>query len=104
MSEEIKKSKTKIFLTNAWEEFKYNLGYCLGQLTPARRLLLVLFFGGTFAAAYVCILVSTIYNIGKREAEKEFLEIRHIESLNNYEFSITNYELQTTNKENEYEH
>jgi len=82
MSEKIKKSKTKIFLTNAWGEFKYNLGYCLGQLTPARRFMLVLIFGGVLGTAYVCILYKAVYNMGKRDAEKEFLEIRHIERLN----------------------
>jgi len=80
MSEEIKKSKIKIFLINAWEEFKYNLGYCLGQLTPIRRFMLVLIFGGALGTAYICILYKAVYNIGKRDAERQFLEIRHIES------------------------
>ena len=81
MSKNIKKSKLRIFLKDIWEEFTYNLGYCLGQLTPFRRFLLVLIFGGVFGAAYICILISAIYNIGKCDAEKEFLQLHHIETL-----------------------
>ena len=75
------KRKIFDFLAHAWEVTKYSLGYCFGQLTPLRRFLLVFIFDGLLGTAYICILISAIYNIGKRDAEKEFLKLQHIEVL-----------------------
>ena len=75
------KEKIKEFLINAWDEIEYRLKCLCGQPTPMKRFIAILIIGGTLAVANIYFVVSSIYNTGKRDAEKEFMELQHIESL-----------------------
>jgi len=50
-------------------------------LSPERRLITILAFCIIFGSMSIYITVSSIYNIGKRDAEKKYLEIEHIEKF-----------------------
>ena len=51
-----------------------------GGLSPIKRFVIVLILGGVFLSAYVYVLVNSIYNLGKRNAEIEFLNLQNSES------------------------
>lgn len=52
-----------------------------GRITPGGRLavILTMLLGFSFLSVY--ITVSSIYNLGRRDAEKQFMEIEHIRDL-----------------------
>lgn len=75
------KKKIVDFLSNVWEEITYNLKCFCGGLTPVKRLIIVLVIGGILSIAYIYTLVSSICNIGKQDAGKEYMELQHIEIL-----------------------
>ena len=77
------KMKTKIreFLTDAWGETAYGLRMLCGKPTPLKRLVMVLLIGGALAAANIYFVANSIYNMGKRDAEKKFLELQHIKPV-----------------------
>lgn len=52
-----------------------------GELTPDKRFIFTLIFliGGCVLSVY--FTVSSIYNMGKENAEKEFIEIQNIKTL-----------------------
>jgi hypothetical protein len=75
------KEKIKDFLINVRDEITYNLKCICGQPTPMKRFIIVLIIGGTLSIAFIYTLVSSIYNIGKCDAKKEFMELQHIETL-----------------------
>lgn len=52
-----------------------------GGLSPERRLITILAFCIIFGSMSIYITVSSIYNIDKRDAEKKYLEIEHIEKF-----------------------
>lgn len=52
-----------------------------GRLTPDVRLVVILTMLLTFSGLSVYMTVSSIYNLGRRDAEKEFMEIEHIRDL-----------------------
>ena len=72
--------KIKEFLVNVWDEVEYCLRLMCGKPTPMKRFIVVLIIGGALAVANIYFVVSSIYNIGKRDAEKEFLQLQHIET------------------------
>ena len=86
------KEKIKNCLTNAWDEFRYGIRQLCGKPTPLKRFVIVLVTGGILSIAYICILISSIYNIGKYDGEKRFMELQHIETLKLQSDSIKNYE------------
>jgi hypothetical protein len=59
----------------------YRLHRLCGQPTPLKRLVTVLVMGGFLVAVNIYVVVSSIYSIGKRDAEKEFMKIQHIQQL-----------------------
>jgi hypothetical protein len=75
------KKKIVDFISNAWDEIEYGLRMLCGKPSPMKRFVMVLIIGGALSVAYLYTLVSSIYNIGKRDAENEFLKLQHIESL-----------------------
>jgi hypothetical protein len=77
-------------LTNAWDEIEYGLRLLCGRPSPMKRFIAVLVIGGALAAANLYFVVSSIYSIGKRDAEREFLRLQHIESLKLQSDSINN--------------
>lgn len=84
------KKKIKNFLTNAWDEAGYRLRLLCGRPSPMKRFIAVLVVGGALATANLYFVASSIYNIGKRDAEREFLRLQHIESLKLQSDSINN--------------
>lgn len=53
-----------------------------GRLTPGKRLAVILTMLFSFSFLSVYMTVSSIYNMGKRNAEKDFIEIEHIREIN----------------------
>jgi len=53
---------------------------CSG-LSPKRRLITILAFCVIFGSMSIYMTVSSIYNIGKRDAEKKYMEIGHIKEF-----------------------
>jgi hypothetical protein len=83
-------NEIKDFLFDVWDEIRYGLRMLCGKPTPMKRFIIVLVIGGSLCIAYLYILVNSIYSIGKREAENEFLKLQHIESLQLQSDSINN--------------
>lgn len=52
-----------------------------GRMTPGKRLAVILTMLLTFSFLSVYMTISSIYNMGRRDAEKELLEIEHIRDL-----------------------
>ena len=52
-----------------------------GRLTPGKRLAVILTMLLSFSFLSVYMTISSIYNMGRRDAEKDFLEIEHIRDL-----------------------
>lgn len=52
-----------------------------GGLSPKRRLITILAFCVIFGSMSIYLTVSSIYNIGKRDAEKKYMEIGHIKEF-----------------------
>ena len=53
-----------------------------GRLTPGGRLAVILTMLLSFSILSVYMAVSSIYNMGRRDAEKEMIEIEHIREIN----------------------
>lgn len=82
------------------------LRYACGSLSKDARIIIIASFiiGGSILSIYWT--VSSIYNIGKKSAEKEFMEIRHIERLElQHKDSINHYQSDEygTGKQSEFE-
>jgi hypothetical protein len=75
------KTKIKEFLINAWDEIDYALRRLCGRPTPMKRFLTVLIMGSALAVANIYFVVSSIYNMGKYDAEKKFIELQHIKAI-----------------------
>jgi len=75
------REKIKDCLKNVWDEFTYCIRQICGKPTPLKRFVIVLVISGILSIAYIFTLISSIYNIGKRDGEKEFIELQHIKPL-----------------------
>lgn len=75
------RKKMKALLTNAGYEIEHRLKLLCGNPTPMKRFIIVLVIGGVLSVVSIHTLVTSIYNIGKQDAEKEFMEWQHIETL-----------------------
>jgi hypothetical protein len=75
--------KTKIMdlLHRLWERIDYGIRWVCYGISPAGRLIIILTFFLLYGILAVCVTVSSIYNMGKSDAEKEFIELQHIETL-----------------------
>ena len=94
--------KKKLTAVRDWMED--GLRSLLGQVTPDGRVIIILSMLFVFGAGSIYMTVSSIYNIGKKSAEKEFLEINHIERLElKRKDSINHYQLQKYGTESEFE-
>ena len=51
------------------------------RLSPERRLITILAFCVIFGSMSIYMTVSSIYNIGKCDAEKKYMEIGHIKEF-----------------------
>jgi ABC-type lipoprotein release transport system permease subunit len=69
--------------TDIWGELTYGLRYLCLKPSPMKRFISVLILCVALGGANIYIVVNAIYNIGKRDAQKEFLELKHInDSIN----------------------
>ena len=73
--------KIKDFLIDIWDRITYCLKCACGRPSRMKRFLIVVVIGGSLSIAYIYMLVSSIYNMGKEDAEKKFIELQHIESF-----------------------
>ena len=71
------KMKINEFQTTAKQEIKR----LCGRPSPTKRLVFVIVVCVAFAVANIWFLISSIYNIGKNDAEKELMKMQHIEML-----------------------
>jgi hypothetical protein len=75
------KKKIGNFWATARSETEYRLRQLCGRPSPLKRFVTVLILGSVLAIANLYLVVSSIYNIGKRDAEQEFMKLQHIETL-----------------------
>jgi hypothetical protein len=103
--EAVMKRKIKEFTENSLSEIEYRLRRLCGRPTPAKRLVAVLIMCIVFAVANIWFVVSSIYSIGKKDAEKELIKLQHIETLELpvKQLKDKNNHNQLNNNEHEYE-
>ena len=77
----------------------YGLRRMCGELTPEKRLITILAMCVIFGIGSIYMTVSSIYNIGKRDAEQKYLELEHIIRL---ELQYSNDSIKQLNRK-EYE-
>jgi hypothetical protein len=68
-------------LSHIWGELTYGIRWLCLCPSPGKRLVTVLVLVAVFGGANIWFVASSIYNMGKRDAEKKFLELQHIEPL-----------------------
>ena len=68
-------------LTRFRDWIDYGLRRMCGKLTPEKRLITILAMCVLFGIGSIYMTVSSIYNIGKRDAEQKYLEIEHMKRL-----------------------
>ena len=77
----------------------YGLRRMCGELSPEKRLITILAMCVMFGIGSIYMTVSSIYNIGKRDAEQKYLELEHIKRL---ELQYSNDSIKQLNRK-EYE-
>jgi hypothetical protein len=75
------RKKVVEFVSGAWGEIEYGLKCLCGRPSPLKRFIAVLTVSGVLAVANIYFVANSIYNMGKRDAEKEFLKMEHIKRL-----------------------
>jgi hypothetical protein len=75
------RKKVVEFVSGSWGEIEYGLKCLCGRPSPVKRFIAVLTVGGVLAVAHIYFVANSIYNMGKRDAEKEFLKMEHIKRL-----------------------
>jgi hypothetical protein len=101
------KEKLMKQLRYLWDELTYGVRWLCLCPSPGKRLVTALVLVVVFGGANIYLVVSSIYNMGKNDAEKEFIELQHIKAIelqthNDSMDSIKNYELKIKSKD-EYE-
>jgi hypothetical protein len=69
------------FVSDVWDEIGYGLKCLCGWPSPMKRFIVAVTVGGVLAIANIYFIASSIYNMGKRDAERKFLELKHIEPV-----------------------
>jgi hypothetical protein len=96
--------KIKKWVTGLQDWIDYGINRICNGMSPLARLLSVLVVGLACGIAFIYIMTASIYNIGKRDAEKEFLQLQHIERLELQSKQSKNDSINILNqKEYEYE-
>jgi hypothetical protein len=101
------KEKIITQLRHIWDELTYGIRWLCLCPSPGKRMVTVLILIVIFGGLNIYFIVNSIYSIGKRDAEKQFMEIRYIETLELQHKadsikSIKNEELKIKNEEYEY--
>jgi hypothetical protein len=71
----------KEVLSDIWGELTYGVRWLCLRPSPDVRLSIIVFLIVASSVANIWFVVSSIYNTGKRDARKEFLEIEHAGKL-----------------------
>ena len=104
----MKKSKLNETVNEIRDGFDSSLRAVCGRPSPVKRLVIVLIIGFVLSVVSVSTLVRAIYNIGKRDAEQQFIELQHIEQLklkpSADSILIKGYRLRLNTKNNDYEY
>jgi hypothetical protein len=77
----MKKNKLNETVNEIRDGFSSSLRAVCGRPSPTKRLVIVLIIGGVLSVVSVSALVRAIYDIGKRDAQRQFMEVQHIEQL-----------------------
>ena len=73
--------KLKETLEDVWGELTYGVRWLCLRPSSGVRLLIIIVLFVVLSAANIWFVASSIYNIGKRDARKEFLEMEHAGKL-----------------------
>lgn len=91
-------------LTNLRDWVDDKLRYACRSLSKDARIIIIVVFILSGSILSIYWTVSSIYNIGKKSAEKEFMEIRHMERLElEGKDSINYYQFEEYGTESEFE-
>ncbi|MDR2148092.1 MAG: TraL conjugative transposon family protein [Tannerella sp.] len=71
---------TKIgeFLTESRSEMEFGLRKLCGKSSPLKRFIAVISVCGILAVVNIYFVADSLYSMGKRDAEKQFLKLQHI--------------------------
>ena len=73
--------KIKETLEDVWGELTYGVRWLCLRPSPGMRLSIIIVLFVALSVANIWFVASSIYNIGKRDARKEFLEMEHAGKL-----------------------
>lgn len=71
----------KKMLIHVWDKIDCRLRLLCGKPTPAKRVAGVVCIGVVLAVANIYVVAGAMYNMGKSGAEKQFLQMQHIHTL-----------------------
>lgn len=76
------KAKIKKALINIPDEIEYFFRRIYGKPSPLKQFIIILVLGGTLSIMHIYSLAGSVYNIGKRDARREYMmETEHIKPL-----------------------
>ena len=77
----MKVNKLKETMEDVWGELTYGIRWLCLRPSSGVRLLIIIVLFVVLSAANIWFVANSVYNIGKRDARKEFLEIEHAGKL-----------------------
>jgi hypothetical protein len=77
----MKVNKLKEILEDVWGELTYGVRWLCLRPSSGVRLSIIIVLFVVLSATNIWFVANSIYNIGKRDARKEFLEIEHAGKL-----------------------
>ena len=75
------KTKIKERLSDCMDWMEYGLRRIYGKPTMMKQFIIVLILGSFISVVSIYSLVSSIYNMGKRDAQTNMMEIKHAGNL-----------------------
>jgi len=94
------------FIKDATDEIIYSIRCLCGKPSPMKRFIMVMIAGSALGIASICILISSIYQIGHSNGQKEIPalnEIRQLhlknDSINLLKQKLYEYEQQSNSKQ-----
>ena len=73
------KKKINTIFTNLAQGVEYRLRLLFGPPSLLKQFIIVVTLGCALSAVSIYTLVTSIYNMGRREGEKRLMELQHIE-------------------------
>jgi hypothetical protein len=77
------------FMRDAMGEIAFGLKQLCGRPSPVKRFIIVAVAGAAMGIASVCVLVTSVYNLGHANAQKEIPNLNTVRQLNMKTDSIT---------------